>query len=150
MTNLLITYIFLSCLCPLNKLLSITLSMTIPWLLWKSVPVIVSGTHLLRSQQERYCIWCYTCMQSIKVLFHCQSLLLFSIVHYARTLFTGCKRTWIGDQLLPHRQRYGIQRHSCMWPLQWFSICYCSIFYNGVGRFLRSCCSIWWKVNTNR
>jgi hypothetical protein len=79
-------------------------------------------THRLRPQRERYCIRRYTCMRSLKVLFACQSLLLFSIIHYPEILFTGSKSTCIGYQLLPHREMYGFRQHSCMRPLYRFSI----------------------------
>jgi hypothetical protein len=45
-------------------------------------------------------------MRSLKVLIACQSLIVFSIVHYPGILFTGSKSTCIGDQLLLDRERY--------------------------------------------
>jgi hypothetical protein len=49
----------------------------------------------------------YTCMRSLEFLFACQSLLLFYVVNCLVILFTGSKSTYIRDQLLPHRGRYG-------------------------------------------
>jgi hypothetical protein len=69
---------------------------------------------MLRPQPERYCIRRYACMRSLEVLIACQSLILFSIVHYPEILFVGSKSTCTGGQLLPDRRRYGIQYHSCM------------------------------------
>jgi hypothetical protein len=63
------------------------------------------------------------CMYVIPRRFDCfQSLILFSIVYYSETLFIDSKSTYIGDQLLPNRERYDIRHHSCMRLFYRFSV----------------------------
>jgi hypothetical protein len=67
--------------------------------------------------------------------------MLFSIVHYSETLFIGSKSTYMGDQLLLDRGRYGIRHHSChvfdlFIDFQFGNVFYCSAFIMVQGEFL--------------
>jgi hypothetical protein len=116
--------IFLPCLCPINRLfVFIIVSTLIPWRLSNPIPIAKSETSLFKPHRERYCSQLCAYMRLLKFcsvdnLWYC----FVCIIHYPGILFTGTKSTSIGDQLLADRGRYGSRHHSCMRPLNHFSI----------------------------
>jgi hypothetical protein len=121
-TNLSIKYINLPCLCAINKLfLSIT----------SSTSTLGGYKHQFLLQNQKHICWDLIEKGIALYFMHvcdCSKFcfvdnLWYSsvcIIHYPRTLLTGIKRNFIGDQLLPDQGRYGTWHHSCMQPLYHF------------------------------
>jgi hypothetical protein len=69
-------------------------------------------------------------MRSLKFLFACQSLLLFCVVNCSGISYADSKSTFIRDQLIPHRGRYGTRHHhvyDLSMDVQNDNVFYCSV-----------------------